>query len=271
MAYVYQHIRLDTEEVFYIGIGKTRYRFRTKQARNDLWYKIVAKAGFRWEILHNNIDWEEATRIEMELIKKYGRINNGTGSLANMTDGGDGNLGLKHSPEALKKISESSKGRAGYWKGKKMPEGTGEKLSKSMKGRPNFKIRGKKISDEHKIKLSLRHKGNKYGLGKSFTEERKSNISKARKGQPAHNKGKPGLAGELNGMFGRKHSEESLKKNSDAQKKVAVIKCDVNGNKLDEYVSIAEAARQNNIFMTGIQAACKGRFKSYKGFIWKYK
>lgn len=271
MAYVYQHFRLDTGEVFYVGIGKTRYRFKTKQARNDLWYKIVAKAGFRAEILYDNIEWGEATKIEIELIKKYGRINNGTGILANMTDGGDGNLGCKHSPEALKKISESSKGRPGYWKGKKIPKEITEKVRQAQKGRPNYKLRGRTYSEETKKKMSLAHKGICVNIGVPFTEERKANISKARKGQPAHNKGKPGLAGELNGMFGKKHSIESRNKNSDAQRKCPVIKLDKSGRYIAGYSSITDAARENNCFATGIQATCKDKWPSYKKFVWRYK
>lgn len=96
--YVYRHIRLDKNEPFYIGIG-TQYRYskaikygraRKKSGRNKIWYNIYEKTNnFIWEILFESNDYEEIKQKEIEFIKLYGRIDLGTGILANMTDGGD--------------------------------------------------------------------------------------------------------------------------------------------------------------------------------------
>lgn len=95
MAYVYQHIRLDKNEPFYIGIGTSEYynRARRKKGRNEIWQRISSKANIKIEILFDNITWEQACEKEIELINKYGRINNKTGILANLTDGGEGAKG----------------------------------------------------------------------------------------------------------------------------------------------------------------------------------
>lgn len=45
---------------------------------------------------------------------------------------------------------------------------------------------------------------------------------------------------------------------------------DLNGNLLQEYPSMSEAARQNNCLRNHIGEVCNGRSKTYKGFIWKY-
>jgi len=90
MAIVYQHKRNDTNEIFYIGIGRDYYRAGRKASRNKHWHNIVNKCGFTKEILLNNISWEEAIEEEKRLIKKYGRKDLGTGCLVNMTKGGEG-------------------------------------------------------------------------------------------------------------------------------------------------------------------------------------
>lgn len=113
MACVYAHIRPDTDSVFYIGISKTKSRPYSNYNRNNYWKNIVAKCNgaFIVNILHNNLSWKEACKKEIEYIKCYGRVNNNTGILCNMTDGGEGIVNLKHSPEVKLKISVAAKER----------------------------------------------------------------------------------------------------------------------------------------------------------------
>lgn len=96
---VYKHIRLDTDTIFYIGIGKNVKRPYSKNYRNNYWHNVVNKAGYKVEILFEDLTWDEAVMKECELIKKYGRLDNKTGILVNMTDGGDGVNGYKHTEE----------------------------------------------------------------------------------------------------------------------------------------------------------------------------
>ncbi len=90
MAVVYQHRRNDTNEVFYIGIGKNTSRAKKKHQRNSYWHRIVNKYGYTIEILYKNITWEKAIKEEIRLIKKYGRKDLKKGNLANQTNGGEG-------------------------------------------------------------------------------------------------------------------------------------------------------------------------------------
>lgn len=51
-----------------------------------------------------------------------------------------------------------------------------------------------------------------------------------------------------------------------------VLKIDLNGNVVEEYVSIAEAVRKNiHVDETSIWRSCTGRRKTSGGYIWKYK
>lgn len=123
MAIVYQHIRLDTNEIFYIGIGKSQKRAFSINNRNKHWHNIVNKTNYKIEILHNNIScWKLACNIEIHLIQIYGRKDLELGTLVNMTDGGDGilnskhNLGKKHSEETKLKMSIKAKQRPPFSK-----------------------------------------------------------------------------------------------------------------------------------------------------------
>jgi len=189
VAYVYQHIRKDTNQPFYIGIGSDLnfYRANKFSERNEIWERIKKKTEILVEILHNNIEWGEACKIEIELIKKYGRINNKTGFLSNMTDGGEGTLnkvinedtryllgngnrGKKRTEESKLKQSEVTKGIKKskshsekirkYRIGKKMSEETKRKISENSKGRSSWN-KGIKFSEESKLKMSNSKKGKK--------------------------------------------------------------------------------------------------------------
>jgi len=62
MAYVYRHIRLDTNQPFYIGIGSdnTYYRANKKSQRNIHWKRVVAKTDYEVEIMLDDLTWEQA-------------------------------------------------------------------------------------------------------------------------------------------------------------------------------------------------------------------
>jgi hypothetical protein len=113
MACIYKHIRPDTNDVFYVGIGKKLNRAYNIYNRNKNWKNIVNKnkGVFLVEILYSNITWEEACQKEKEYIKKYGRSDLGLGTLCNLTDGGEGIMNLKHSLKTKIKISVATKNR----------------------------------------------------------------------------------------------------------------------------------------------------------------
>jgi len=110
MAIVYRHRRVDNNEIFYIGIGKTNYRSIEKNNRNTYWYNITNKIDYKVEILYENLSEEDAKELEIFLIEIYGRKHLKTGSLCNLTCGGDGRLDFKHSEESKLKMKKSNKG-----------------------------------------------------------------------------------------------------------------------------------------------------------------
>jgi hypothetical protein len=111
MAIVYRHRRLDNNEVFYVGIGKTEKRAYSKNNRSKYWNRVVEKHQRTVEILASDLSWEEACELEILLIQEYGRKDLGLGNLVNMTDGGEGSLGVKMTEVTLKKKSFIMKGK----------------------------------------------------------------------------------------------------------------------------------------------------------------
>jgi Mor family transcriptional regulator len=150
MAVVYKHTRMDNGLPFYIGIGKTIRRAKSKKSRNKYWHNIVNKYGYNIEILHTNVSWEKSCELEKKYIKQYGRFDLCLGPLVNMTDGGEGTINI--SDETKDKISKSKKG---INKGIPLSIEHRKKISLSNKG----KKKGIPLSDEHKSKISFSNKG----------------------------------------------------------------------------------------------------------------
>lgn len=114
--YLYRHIRTDKGEPFYIGIGTknedkiynsfvSEYsRAFSKHSRRYMWNRIVEKTPYEVEILLESNDYEFIKQKEIEFIALYGRRDIKTGILCNLTDGGEGSNGYKHSEDAKEKI-----------------------------------------------------------------------------------------------------------------------------------------------------------------------
>jgi hypothetical protein len=165
MAYIYKHIRKDTNEVFYIGIGKSKNHKRAyeNQKRNNHWNNIIKKTDFHVEIIEDDISWKDACDKEKYWIKYYGRLDLNEGTLVNMTDGGDGlyNPSLEWRKNASKRN-----------KGKSLLEETKQKISKSLMHHH--------VSDEtrEKIKKDNLNNPRSYWLGK-----KRPDISELQKGR----------------------------------------------------------------------------------------
>lgn len=135
MAIVYRHIRLDKNQVFYVGIGENKKRAYHRRNRTPHWKKIADK-GYEVEILFENLTWEQACEKEKEFITLYGRKNLSTGTLVNLTDGGEGVLNIVRSDEWKEQRSKAMKGNQ-IWKGKKHSQESKELMKKAKLGNNN--------------------------------------------------------------------------------------------------------------------------------------
>lgn len=169
MAYIYRHIRLDINQPFYIGIGSdTEYkRANSNHNRTKYWKNIVSKTAYRIDIIMDNLTWEEACEKEKEFIQLYKRKCDG-GILCNLTLGGEGVQGLKHSEKSRQLMSLQRTGR-------KQSQETIRKRSEKFKGinNPNY---GKTIPDYQKEIIAAAQRGRK-----KSDAEKEAIYSKTRK------------------------------------------------------------------------------------------
>ena len=126
---------------------------------------------------------EDLDFYETFLIKEFDLTNPSKGY--NLSLGGKGSSGYKHTEEALRKISEASKLSN---RGKIISAETRKRISISLLGRaPSFRAiqqaaevnTGKKRSEETKRKISLSKMGNKSRLGMTHSEETKRKMSES--------------------------------------------------------------------------------------------
>lgn len=208
---VYVH-KKPNGDIFYVGIGNSKrpyYKFR----KNKHWSSVVKKyPNYIIEILHENIDWKEACEIEIDLISKYKRKIDG-GILCNITLGGDGSKGLKHSEktkEILRNLSTGNKNCVGY------------KHTEETKRNMSLAHIGHKIKEETKLKMSI------VGKGRKGRESDKLNASKA------HEKNR-----------GRLHSEEEKLKRKLTLRKSLGKKIEVDGKIYSTIVECCEELKMN--------------------------
>jgi len=206
---IYVLIDPETIEVRYVGMssrGLTRIKehlFYGRKYRKHLhkycWVNSLYSRGKtpivrilqQWEC----IDYKDMCRAEKYWISYFRAIGS---PLTNLTDGGEGTLGIKvsketrkkisiankgrkHTPEAIEKIREASTGRE--YPNRKKPEfkcGWLDELSEKMKG--NSYANGYRHTDEWRSLQAARARGNKYASGFKHAEEWKREASERHKG-----------------------------------------------------------------------------------------
>ena len=235
---VYIHTNLINGKK-YVGITSN---FVKKRWRNGYGYsenlpigRAIRKYGwenFEHEIVADNLDEDDAKKMEQELIKSFNTTDDRYGY--NVTAGGDGIRGFKHSEASRAKLSEKAR-----------------QLERSGERNPNY---GHKWSEEQRKEASITHK--RENLSSETLKKMSENASKR--------------IGELNSFYGKHHTEQTKQIISKAQSR-AVLMFDLDGNLIREYNSIVSAAKDNNICKVAISNCCRGLAKTSGGYIWKYK
>jgi hypothetical protein len=185
MAYVYRHIRKDLNVPFYIGVSirdddkyKRAYEDHAGR-RNKEWYDIVKLTDYEVDILMDSISLEKAHEKEQEFVRLYGRIDIGTGTLINKTDGGKGCVnGI--TPETREKMAAKLRGRP-------QPKWQRDILSKAAMG--------KKVPWRHVAIIEVDKNNNIIKEFESIAAAAKeyglqvANVHKVINGQRSHTKG----------------------------------------------------------------------------------
>ena len=180
--YTYAYLRED-KTPYYIGKGEKDRIY--KKGRGEI---KPPKDKSRIIFLKQNLTENEAFMHEKYMIAVFGRKDLGTGILRNLTNGGDGISGYKHTAETKKNLSDMKIGR----KRKPHSEETKKKISEANKGR--------NVTEETRKKLSEVQKG------KKLSEETKEKISKIHKGKIVNDETKKKMGkAKLNNKYARKH------------------------------------------------------------------
>jgi hypothetical protein len=175
-CYVYAYLRVDGTP-YYIGKGVKSRAWASHPRKHS---KVnLPEDKTRIIIMESNLTDIGALALERFYIRWYGRkLDNGI--LINITEGGDGVCGIKHSETTKKLLSELKKGRV-------LSAETKQKMSESMKGRVLSAETKQKMSElkmgcfvsaETKQKMSLAK------IGKAKSEEQKQKMSLAKIGKP---------------------------------------------------------------------------------------
>lgn len=138
--YVYEFIRLDTNEPFYVGKGCGNRVNDIHRGRSKWFKSIVNKHEIVSNIIVNNLTEKEAYEAEVWFIYEYKHILNY--KLVNLDDGGCGSVSGKSNPMYGKK------GKLSPIYGRKKPLIERIHISQGLKG--------KKKTDKHKQKLKER-------------------------------------------------------------------------------------------------------------------
>jgi group I intron endonuclease len=180
-----------------------------------------------------------------------------------------GALGRKHSEETKRKISASNKGKKWTQEQRekirltRLNPSLEEKLRRIENGKRLAKSRiGCHHSEESKRKISKSNIGKKCSL-EAIEKMRLSHLGK--KQSPEH------LENRMSKLRGRKNTEETkikIRLAQPASKKIDQY--DLNGNFIKSYNSVADAARELNIYRTNIIRHIRNKTKKYKQWIFKY-
>ena len=240
---VYKHTAPNGKVYIGITCNKPENRWGNggkNYAVNQLFTRAIAKYGWdniRHEVLYTGLTVDEANATEIKIIAEYNSNNRHFGY--NLTAGGGGMWGFRLSEETKKKLSDINKG-------KHHTEESRRKMSESRKGEKAYWY-GKKMSDEMRRKLSETKKGinsgaNNHWYGKKMPDEARQKMSE-------------------------NHYDTNGANNPRARK---VEQRDKNGNVLNTFLTITDAAEHRGCCFSTMRRYLIGRFNDGHGFIWRY-
>lgn len=233
--YVYIHSRISSGEPFYVGKGRGA-RAHSHASRNPHWKNIVRKEdGRNVNLVAHDLDEEFALLLEIETIDKLRRVG---AALVNITDGGDGVSGLRHTPASRLKmaLSQIGKKQSKEHIAKVIEARRGYVVSEETRRKLSAANRGMKMTDEQRLKLSLSKRGSK------LSDSHKKAISKASLGIPCPSRSHPSAVSKS-------------------------VVCVTTG---ETFASAADAARHFGCSRPNISKCCSGERKKVRGHIFAF-
>lgn len=256
---VYMHINKMNGKV-YIGVAKGKPEKRW--GKNGYGYTrtqpVFARAiekykwdGFEHKVVATDLTQREALDMEVALIAEYKsnctRYKNPSYGY-NMTDGGEGSSGFKHTEESKQKLREIRSNTS---------DETRKRMSESAKER---------CTEEWRRIQSDRQRGvfngeNNPFYGKHHSEETKALLSEMHK--------RENMNPETLKKMSENHADVSGEKNPNYGNGRKVVQLTMDGEYIAEYQTIAEATRITGVH--NISTCCRGHTEFAGGFKWMYK
>ena len=254
--YKYDDLEFDHEPI-YVGKGNnnrpkrhmwlytrhsTRFYSKIKAIKNDGLEPII-------KVYVCNLSEVESFKLESEIIKKIGRIEN-DGPLTNLSDGGEGQSGYKFSEEGKLKMSQSRLGK----KIGPMSDEAKRNISLSKIGKES-PMKGKEMSQESKDRMRVS------ALNRSMSGENNPmyNRKHDRESIEMMSKNRIKKFGSDNPNYGRKYTEEEKTfdtwKLTNSEGVTSVI------NNLNKF------CQDNNLNPSCMRDIYYGRMKNHKGWI----
>lgn len=297
--YVYAHYDLNAR-LRYIGKGCNNRAF-VKNGRSKLWLQTFPNNEFQVKFIGENLPEDEAFQLEKKAIKDA--FDRGE-DLINISSGGYGGAKWQFTDETREYFSRIRSGENHHYWGKKRDPNViaklmngrdqwiaknghpklGKKISDQLKTKliasshtPELnrkrgeKMRGRKLSDAHKAKISA---GN---IGRKMSPELKQRLieySKARKGKPGHRHTPESRAKLSAKHMGKKMSNEAIEnrlkswiangRKTRVSKRVECIDTGV------IYQSVKEAALITGGNRKMIEKVVAGKRNTHRNFRWRY-
>lgn len=310
--YVYQHIRLDKNEIFYVGVGthhkKTLlngYYYSRAKAKhsNKIWQSIINKSNYRAEIIYESNNHNAVLEYEKQLILRYGKIYNQTGSLANFTDGGEGSLGFACTKgEHLQKkcyaytkdgyffkAFDSFSQAAAYFGLHNISSFTRLKYSHAPRLIKNYQFRlykTDKIDAVENVSEWMRKSKSKSVVQLTITGEfikewnsaiqaastlRSHHIVSLQNNITSCCRRIKNSAGGFKWRFKTDENKFDTQNQSRNKKILKIIQTSIQGDFIYEWDNASQAAQQCNTQRSHIHECCKGKVKTAGGYCWSYK
>ena len=232
---VYKHTSPSNKVYIGITCNSVTKRWKNGEGYNQcpLFYNAILKYGWdniKHEILYAGLSSSEAKQMEKDLISQYKSNQREFGY--NLTNGGDGSEGYKHSEETKQKMRDHHP----RLRGKDHP------------------LYGKPLSEEHKQKLREARKN------QVISEETRRKIGDGNRGKFVREESK--LYGEKNYSFGRFGGLSAVAK--------PVLQLDDGGNIINRWDAITTASRALGISNQCINKSLHKPGIHAGGFLWKY-
>lgn len=191
--YIGQSLHPEIRLYKHFDVASKKPKFYIHQAIHK-----YGRHNFRLQILGECFSKQELNEAERECISFFESNDRRYGY--NLTEGGEGCVGYKHSIETRNKISKAKSGKVSNRKGCKLSNEIKQKISESHKGKPSPR-KGSKLSYETKKRMSKSHIGKKMSIGM------KQKMSKLKTGTILSDEHKIKISNGLKKHYKRENNE----------------------------------------------------------------